>query len=72
MLKVRERRAKVLILIKQGNWGFLQHLERPVFLEIMCYSPVPFWALTVVPVFSFHCDFLCLIEYSSSGEFPKS
>jgi len=55
----------------QSNWGFLQQLERPACLKIMCYSSVPVWPLTVIPVFSFYCDLLCLIEYSGSGEFPK-
>lgn len=38
MLKVGDGRAEALILIKQTDWCFL-HLERPVFLEMMCYSP---------------------------------
>lgn len=54
----------------QSNWGFL-HLERPVFLKMMCYSSMPVWPLTVIPVFCFHCHLHCLIEYSGSGEFPK-
>lgn len=70
MLKVGDGRAEILILIKRSNWGFLR-LERLVFLEMLCYSPMPVWPLTVLPVFSFHCNLLCLIEYSSSGEFPK-
>lgn len=66
---------KAEVLSQQSDWCFFLNTKTGNFFGgvggIMCYSSVSIWPLNIIPVFSFYCDWLCLIEYSSSEEFPK-